>query len=224
METLSHNEITARLGRSPETLTFFGQCYEVEPDTKLRCALTGSVPKVCFTLKPKSGDKGRITVSEASIPYFERFNADLYVKLKSGLMFLELRRPAIIADIAAADLRARIAVAMAKYDEVRKEAKSTVRGYQKMHRREKLPEYLEALRVLFTQTGHYFKEEENRELAIRQKTIEIEKALNRARAEQTAPKPKVDNKPLFEEEEEPVAVLTRVPAEITFLDIPELDF
>jgi hypothetical protein len=224
MDSLSHTEITARLGRAPETLTFFGQCYEVEADTKLRCALTGEVPKVCFTIKPKDGSKGRIIVSEASIPYFERFNADLYVKLKSGLLFLELRRPAIVADIMAANLRARINAAMAKYDAVRKEAKSTVRGYQKTSRG-KLPEHLAALRALFTTTGHYFKEEENRAVAIEQRIIELEKALNKARAVVIpAPQPEVDNSPLFADEEETVAILTKVPAEITFLDIPELDF
>lgn len=214
MEMLSHSEITQRLGRPPEQWTFFGQCYAVEENAERRCALTDVVAHICFTIKPKSGEKGRLVIDAEAIPQFERWNPALYVKLKAGLMFLELRKPAIEADFAAAAIRARIAAAMAKYDAVRKEAKERVRGYQKMNRRERLPEYLEAMRLLLQQTGHYFKQDEDRALAIEQKTVEIEKALIAARAGQPAPQP----------ESQPVETLTRVPAGMDLPEIPELDF
>lgn len=215
METLSHAELTSRLGRAPKDWTFLGQCYEAGEGTRIECAVTRQQAHICFTLKHKDGTKGRQVISAEAIPQLERWAPELYCKLRAGNMFLELRRPAIQADIAQADVRARINAAMAKYDSVRKEAKGRVRGYQKENRRTKLPAYLEALRQLLLQTGHYFKDEEDRAFAIEQKTIQIEQVLAKDRAAEVvipAPQP------------EAVETLTKVPAGIDLLDIPELDF
>jgi hypothetical protein len=216
MEQLSHSEMTQRLGQEPEKWTFLGQCYDAGDGNKRVCVLTLKETQVCFTLKLKSGAKGRMTISPEAIAYFERWNPDLYVKLKAGLMFLELRQPAIAADFAAAAVRKRIAESQAKYDIVRREAKSRIQKYRQDHRRAKLPEYLEAMRFLLQQTGHYFAKDESRALSLEQKTVEIEKALIVARAQDVPEVPKP--------EATPVETLTKIPAGMNLPDIPELPF
>lgn len=216
--TLSHSEITSRLGQEPERWTFLGQCYDAGEGNYRVCAVTLKETRVCFTLKLKSGAKGRMTVSPEAFTSFERWNPDLYVKLKAGLMFLELRKPAIAADIASAEVRRRVAASQAKYDTVRREARSRIQKYRQDNRRAKLPEYLEAMRLLLQQTGHYFEKEESRVLSLDQKTVEIEKVLITARSQDAPEAPQSKPTPA------PVAVLVSIPAGMELPDIPELPF
>lgn len=216
MEQLSRNQITERLGQEPEKWTFLGQCYDAGAGNERTCMLTQKPTRICFTLKLKSGAKGRMTISPEAITQFERWNPDLYVKLKSGLMFLELRRPAIEADFQAAAIRRRVDQAQAAYDKARREAKKRIQQYRQNHKRAKLPEYLEAMRALLQQTGHYFEKDESRALSLEQKTVEIEKALIVARAQDAPEEPRPADLP--------VEPLTSVPAGLELPDIPELPF
>jgi hypothetical protein len=182
MENYSLQDLTSKLGQEPRQWTFMGQCYDAGEKNQTRCAVTLNLTHICFTLKLKSGKKGRMTISPEAIPAFERWNPDLYVKLRAGQMFLELRAQAVAADIKATRERARLVASEKQYNKVYSEARTRIRNYRSNHRKEKMPEYLEALKFLMQRPGLFFEEQENRALAIEQKTVEMERNLILARA------------------------------------------
>lgn len=220
MPQFSRSEITQRLGQDPSQWTFLGQCYEASPNNPRVCAVTLKPTLACFTLKLRSGAKGRMTISPEAIEEFERWNPDLYIELKAGLLFLELRRRAFASDIEAAAVRRRIVEAQKKNDVVRREAKSRLQSFRRTYRKEQLPEYLETMRLLLQRTGHYFQQEGTRALALEQANVEIERALIAARAAEGPAPAQPEPEPST-----PVpALVTSLPGDLELTDIPELPF
>lgn len=213
---LSRQELTAKLGLDPAQWAFFGQCYEADTENPRACAVTEQPARICFTIKPKSG-KGRLTISAEAIPQFERWNPDLYVRLKAGLNFLQLRTLAVQRDRTAADKRKRVLAAQQAHSAVRARARQAVHRHRASSNDRRIPESLQALQLLMQTPGLYFDDEDSRALALEQKTAEIEKALTEATGTLVPDEPVPA--PVMAAAAEPV----QQPLVPTF-DIPEIDF
>jgi hypothetical protein len=220
MKQLSRNEITLRLGSEPETWTFLGQCYDAGENSGQVCALTQEVAHIFFTLKPLGGGKGRVAVSAESIEQFERWNADLYVKLKTGMMWLQLRLKQVETDKTLAADKARIREAEKKLRTVQADARYLVNEYRKNIRKGALPKYLADMKDLLQKPGCYFKTDEAKALWMEQKTVEMETLIAKYR-----PMPIPERTPLFTAEElEPVPDPIPVALDMSLTPVMDLGF
>jgi hypothetical protein len=207
MEALSLTEITNRLGQDPKNWDFMGQVYDSGEENKRVCVLTQLPTRICFTIKPKSG-KGRMTISDAAIPLFERWNPDLYVKLHTGLQFLIVHNRAVIKCIAEQKEISRLRASEKKYNAVKRAARGRIDRYRQTIKKGALPEYLQAMKNMLQRTSPYFDRDESRSLWFEQSTTLLEAVLLTAPQEEI---PEVVTKPT----PEPVSVTS---------DIPEIEF
>jgi hypothetical protein len=185
MENLSRTEITNRLGKEPEHWDFFGQVYSTPEVSARMCALTHKLTRTCFTIKPKSG-KGRLTISAEAIVLFERWNPDRYVKLHTGLQFLQVHDRAVEDSFTEQAALKRMRESEKKFKAVKHAARGRIDRYRQTIKKGALPEYLQAMKDLLQRPSPYFQSDAARALWFDQNTVAIEKTLFAAPPEQPA--------------------------------------
>jgi len=176
MDMLTRTEMTHRLGQDPAEWTFFGQCYDAGPGNLRQCAVTHEETRIVFTIKPKSG-KGRAYISVEAIKQFERWNADLYVKLMAGHQFLQLRTKEVDRAIVAQQEINRLRAAERSLGVIKSIARKRIDKYRQVIKRGDLPEYLENMKRLLQTPAPYFQGDDARALWFEQRAVNIEKAL-----------------------------------------------
>jgi hypothetical protein len=215
MEVLSHTEMTNRLGQEPKNWDFLGQVYDAGEDNKRVCVITQLPTRICFTIKPKRG-KGRMTVSDAALPHFERWNPDLYIKLSTGLQFLTIHNKAVAQSFAEQKEISRLRASEKKYGEVKRAARGRIDRYKQTIKKGALPGYLQAMKDLLQSTAPYFETDESRALWFEQRTTKLETVLL------NSPEEEIQTKPVVEPVA-PAAATTPEPVSVTN-DIPEIEF
>lgn len=164
----------------------------------MQCALTLKPTRFCFTLKPRDGGKGKVTIGPSAFETIKRVAPALYVKLERGRHFLHMMADAEASDLKKHAMLRRRTTVQRKLVDLRYEAKKRIRNWRMAHRGEQIPEALAALQLLIGKKQPELTGPEAETQWAEQGILELEEALLTAPVVEDAPMPTELPAPLVE--------------------------
>jgi hypothetical protein len=177
MAALRIEDLIRRMGMAPELWDFRGQCYDCGEGNSRTCAITQEPARFCFTLKPKDGGKGRLTIGPASFSILRRFAPELYLKLEGGRHFLQIMADAEAADLRKNSMVRKRLVTFKRLVDLRHAAKKRIRSWRMSNHGQDIPAILEGLQAMLGAKQPEFHNVEAETRWAEQRILELEREL-----------------------------------------------
>ena len=198
MAALRIEELIRRMGMAPELWDFRGQCYDCGDGNHRTCAITQKPTRFCFTLKPRDGGKGRLTIGPASFSILRRFAPELYLKLEGGRHFLRIMAEAEASDFRKSGMVRKRRATFERLVDLRQAARKRIHNWRTNNQGQRIPAVLEALRIMMGTKPPERLDPEAETRWAEQRILELEQELLMAAPLESIPVPTNALQPVME--------------------------